>query len=64
MQCLASVLYGSEASQLSRANISFLVKAYSAFVVVPFFMFVDMTLRSMRLIKQATKSNNVKTKIQ
>jgi hypothetical protein len=53
MQCLASVLYGSEAGHLSRANIGFLIKAYSAFVVIPLFIFFDMTIRSIRLISQA-----------
>lgn len=54
MQCLASVLYGAEAKQLTRANVSFLVKAYSPFILIPLVMLIDMTLRSMSLIKAAT----------
>jgi hypothetical protein len=64
MQCLAAVLYGKEGESLSQSNVSFLVKAYTPFVVIPLIMLVDMSIRCMSLISVASQQQEIKSKKQ
>lgn len=62
MQCLAAVLYGVERRALTAGNVSFLVKAYTPFIIIPLLMLVDMTARSIALVGAASKVRNARTK--
>ena len=62
MQCLAAVLYGVERRALTTGNVSFLVKAYTPFIIIPLLMLVDMTARSIALVGAASKIPSLRMK--
>ena len=53
LQCLTSVIWGADGDKLSASQASYLFKAYVPFIVIPFIMLIDTTVRSWQLIEIA-----------